>query len=134
MLEIKFIFLDEENGMIHVEHDGIEVWQESRPDWDSYLTGVMPRGVPVLLTTDVAEQEAAEELASDDARDYPQGKGTDARLKRWLVDNRVDMRVREDGTAQVTEQAGEIYWWLFQVAERMYWHGVEDVRERYGIR
>jgi hypothetical protein len=143
MLKIKFILWDQETDGIAVEHDGREVWQETCGEFDQYLRHHMPRGVPVLLDSDTRPSERDEARAADD-RDYPQGEGTDVRLKRWLVDNQVDPRIRdieydEDDqpltvAEEVTMSGDDLHFLLFQVAERMYFHGVDDVCERYGIR
>jgi hypothetical protein len=136
VIEIKFIIQDDEDEMISVEHDGRVVWEDNAPDaWPQYFRHFMPRHVPVLLTTDAAEQEARE-----DPRPYPYGQGNDARLMRWLTDNGADPRIREedeDGAtevAQVTMSGAELHWLLFQAVERFYWYGADDVRERYGLR
>jgi hypothetical protein len=133
VLTIKFIIQDDEHEVIAVQHDGVDVWEDSAPDaWTQYFRHYMPRGVPVLLTTDAAEQEAAA-----DPRDYPQGEGTDSRLARWLVDNGTDPRIRdEDGVAgeEITVHSKDLHFLLFQVAERFYFYGADDVRERHGIR
>jgi hypothetical protein len=143
MKTVKFIVYDEETDGIAVEVDGKEVWQENGREFDQYLRHYMPRGVPVLLDSDTRPSERDEARAADD-RDYPQGEGTDARLKRWLVDNQVDPRIREveydeddqplTVAEEVTMSGDDLHFLLFQVAERMYFYGADDVRERYGIR
>lgn len=70
--------------------------------------------------------------AGEDTRDAPDGEGTDARLKRWVKDNVPDTAIREGGGALVAMTGGQIYDLMFQVAERMYWHGADDVRGRRG--
>lgn len=69
-----------------------------------------------------------------DDRDYPDGNGNDARLKRWLVDNSTDPRIREQGIEGMTLTGGQVYDLLFDVMDHFYWHGVDDVRERHGLR
>jgi hypothetical protein len=144
VLEIKFITWDEATDGVAVEHDGCEVWSENSPySWDQYFRHHMPKGTPVLLSQDTRPSER-----KPDDRDYPRGEGTDARLKRWLVDygpeNGADWRVREvdcdedDAPLTVPEEVtmvgDELYALLLAVADRMYWHGADDVCERYGIR
>lgn len=144
MKTIKFITWDEETDGIAVEVDGREVWSDTAHDgWDQFFRHYMTRGVPFLLDQDTRPSECEQARAGDD-RDYPQGEGTDSRLKRWLVDNEADPRVREaeDGendqpltaAEDVTISGGSLYDLLWRVAERFYWHGVDDVRERHGIR
>jgi hypothetical protein len=72
--------------------------------------------------------------APEDDRDYPAGNSNDARLKRWLVDNGTDPRIREQGTVEMTLPGGEVYDLLFDVMDRFYKHGTADVRERHDIR
>jgi hypothetical protein len=133
VITIKFIIQDDEHEVIAVQHDGIDVWEDSAPDaWTQYFRHFMPRNVPVLLTTDAAEREGRE-----DPRPYPWGEGTDARLKRWLVDNGTDPRIRdEDGVAgeEITINSKDLHWLLLQAAERFYFYGVEDVRTVHGLR
>lgn len=129
MLTVKFILEDDENDMIHVEHDGHEVWSETARDaWAQYFRHHMPTGVPVLLTTDAHDAP----LPGDD-RSYPDGKSTLARFARWLVDNHVNPDIREEDAPQVTESGSELWWLMCQVAERFYWYGADDVRERHGF-
>jgi hypothetical protein len=139
MMEIRFVTNDDENDMIHVEHDGTEVFGDNARDaWSQYFLHVMPRGVPVLLT--VNDEDARE----NDPRPYPDGESTDARLARWLRDNtenpdfRLDFDEDEDGATgndgPVTVSRAELAFLVYCVAERFYWHGIEDVRERDGMR
>lgn len=131
MLKITFA-LDPENDGIAVEHDGRQVFWDSAPDaWTQYFAHVMPRGVPVLVDYDNGDPR------EPDDRPYPQGEGTDARLARWLVDNDEDPRIRdEDGVAgiEMTVHSKDLHFLLFRVAERFYFYGVDDVRERHGLR
>lgn len=69
------------------------------------------------------------EIPPDD-RPCPEGRGNDARLKRWIRDNVPDTRVREDGEAEVTLTGGEIYFLLFDVVDRFYKHGADDALGR----
>lgn len=70
-----------------------------------------------------------------DPRPAPRGNGNDARLKRWIVDNVENQAVYEDSPhGPVAMTGGELYTLLLEVAERFYRHGVDDVRERHGIR
>lgn len=133
MLTITFA-LDQENDGIEVRHDGKQVfWDNARDGWTSYFQR-MPRGVPVLVEFDNGDPP---ERKGDD-RPYPQGEGTDARLARWLADNndnpdvRLDTEEVDDGPVTISKT--ELGFLLYSVAERMYWHGVDDVHERYGIR
>jgi hypothetical protein len=136
---VKFILYDQETDGIAVEVDGREVWSETCSEFDQYLRHYMPRGVPVLLDSGTRPSEREEQRAQDD-RPYPQGEGTDSRLKRWLVDNGTDPRIREieyDEDDQpltepedITMSSADLHFLLFSVAERMYWHGVDDVRGR----
>jgi hypothetical protein len=126
MLKITFR-LDQENDGIAVDHDDREVFWDDAPDgWTSYFQ-TMPTGVPVLLDYDNGDPR------EDDHREYPQGEDTDGRLKRWLADNRQDPRI-EDGDdvagEEMTVHSKDLYFLLLQVAERFYWHGVEDVQAR----
>jgi hypothetical protein len=143
MIEVKFITHDEETDGIAVEHDGREVWADGPHDsWDQYFRRYMPRGVPVLLSQDTRPSER-EGQARDDPRPYPQGEGTDARLARWLVDNTSAYGIRfaeEDEEGRPTEVVGPVIMdgsalmeLLTNVAERMYWHGVDDVRATHGL-
>jgi hypothetical protein len=137
MLKITFA-LDQENDGIEIRHDGRQVFWDNAPDgWTSYFQ-VMPCGVPVLLDYDNGDPR------EPDDRDYPQGEGTDSRLKRWLVDNGTDPRIREieydeddqplTAAEDVTMSGADLHSLLLQVAERMYWYGADDVVERHGIR
>lgn len=83
-------------------------------------------GAIQVLSMFFPETEKGHENRRED-REYPQGRGTDARLKRWLVDEGTNTAVREDGTNRVTLTGGQLYDLLFTVAEDMYWHGVRDV-------
>jgi hypothetical protein len=139
MKTIKFILWDQETDGIAVEVDGREVWSESSSDFDQYLRHYMPRGVPVLLDSDTRPSEREEERANDH-RPYGDSNGTDGRLQRWLVDNGHDPRIRdieydEDDQPvtkpeQIVMSSADLYVLLLDVAERFYWHGVEDVQER----
>jgi hypothetical protein len=139
---IKFILYDQVTDGIAVEEDGREVWSETSASFDQYLRHYMPRGVPVLLDSDTRPSERREERANDE-RPYPDGQGTDSRLQRWLVDNGHDPRIRdieydEDDQAvteavDVTMSNADLYQLLLFAAERFYFYGVDDVRERYGI-
>jgi len=66
--------------------------------------------------------------AGEDTRPAPDGEGTDARLKRWIKANVPDTAIREGGGGLVSMTGGQMYDLLFAVAERMYWHGADDVR------
>lgn len=130
MMTIKFITWDEETDGIAVEHNGTEVWADGSHDsWDQYFRHHMPKGRPVLLSQDTRPSE-------HDDRPYPQGESTDVRLARWLVDNndnpdvRLDTEDEDDGPVTISKT--ELGYLLYSVAERMYWHGVDDVRERHG--
>jgi len=140
MRTVKFITWDEETDGIAVEHDGREVWSEgSRDSWDQYFRHYMPKGVPVLLSQDTRPSEH-EGRAADDPRPYPQGESTDVRLARWLNDNVHNPLVRldvEEGSPEdvpVTFSVSGLGALLYSVAARMYFHGVDDVRERHGLR
>lgn len=141
MLTITFK-LDQENDGIAVEHDGRQVFWDNAPDgWTQYFQ-VMPRGVPVLLDFDNGDPREGQ--AADDPRPYPDGESTHARLKRWLVDNTDAYGIRyaeEDDEGNPVEVVGPVLmdgnaWMelLAAVAERFYFYGADDVRERYGIR
>lgn len=141
MLKITFA-IDQENDGIEVRHDGKQVfWDNARDGWTSYFQH-MPHGVPVLLEYDNGDPHEGQ--AVDDPRPYPDGESTFARLQRWLVDNSSAYGIRyaeEDEEGHATEVVGPVTmdgnaWMelLSAVAERMYWHGVEDVRERHGFR
>lgn len=143
MKTIKFITWDEGTDGIAVEVDGREVWSDTAHDgWDQFFRHYMTRGVPFLLDQDTRPSEREQARAADD-RDYPQGESTMARLKRWLVDNEVDPRIRDTEyddedrpltTAEnVTISGDNLYDLLWRVAERMYWHGVDDIREPAGL-
>jgi hypothetical protein len=143
VIEIKFITWDEETDGIAVEHDSREVWQDqARDGWVQYFRHVMPRGVPVVLTQDTRPSELS--AAEDDPRPYPDSQDTFGRLRRWLVDNGTDPRITdreedEDGepegeSPEVTMTGEALFDLLHSVAERFYWHGVDDVRERHGFR
>lgn len=144
MRTIKFITWDEATDGIAVEHDGRQVWADGSHDsWDQYFRQYMPPGVPVLLSQDTRPSER-DGQAHDDPRPYPAGEGTDVRLQRWLVDNSGAYGIRyaeEDEDGHVTEVVGPVTmdgnaWMelLYAVADRMYFYGVDDVRERYGLR
>ena len=140
MLKITFA-LDPENDGIEVRHDGKQVFWDSAPDgWTSYFQH-MPRGVPVLVEFDNGDPEEGQDRPPEregDDRPYPQGESTDTRLARWLVENndnpdvRLDAEEEDDGP--VTISRTELGFLLYSVAERMYFYGVEDVRERHGLR
>lgn len=142
MKTVKFILWDQETDGIAVEVDGKEVWQESSSDFDQYLRHYMPRGVPVLLDSDTRPPERGQ--SADDPRPYPDGESTFARLQRWLVDNSDAYGIRyaeEDEEGRAAEVVGPVTmdgnaWMelLSAVAERMYWYGADDVRERHGFR
>lgn len=139
MIEVKFITWDEETDGIAVEHNGQQVWQDMAHDsWDQYFRHYMPKGVPVTLAQDTrpSEHEDAEpaDNSFEDDRDCPDGNGSDARLKRWLVNNSTDPRIREQGIEGLTLTGGEVYDLLFDVADRFYSYGTDDVHEHYGIR
>lgn len=141
MLKVTFA-LDQENDGIEVRHNGKQVfWDAARDGWTSYFQQ-MPRGVPVLLEYDNGdpdEQDRPPEREGDD-RPYPQGESTDTRLARWLADNTDNPLVRldvEEGSPEdepVTMTAAELGFLLYSVAERFYWHGADDTRERHGLR
>lgn len=57
----------------------------------------------------------------------------DARLKRWLVDQKTDPRIREEGTDAINFAGHEVYDLLALAAEWAYWKGVNDVRNRHGL-
>jgi len=126
VLKITFC-IDQENDGIEVLHDGRQVfWDSARDAWTQYFQ-VMPRGVPVLLEFDNGDPR------EPDGQEYPQGEGTDARLKRWLADNDADPRIRdEDGVAgeAITVNSKDLHFLLLCLAERFYFYGVEDVQER----
>jgi hypothetical protein len=133
MMHIKFIPWDEETEGIAVEHDGQRIWSEtSRDAWGQYFRHYMPRGVPVVLQVDP-------DPVPGDPRDYPTGEDGGARLMRWLVDNGHDYRIRPqdedtpDGET-VTMTGAELFGLIYDAAERSYWNGVDDVRERHGLR
>jgi hypothetical protein len=140
MLKITFA-LDQENDGIEVRHDGKQVfWDNARDGWTSYFQH-MPHGVPVLVEydngdprEDQAEDAEPADSSFEDDRDYPDGNGNDARLKRFLVDNSTDPRIREQGTEGLTLTGGEVYDLLFDVMDRFYRYGTGDVRERHGFR
>lgn len=142
MKTIKFILWDQDTDGIAVEVDGREVWQDSGSEFDQYLRHYMPRGVPVLLDADTrpSEHEDRPPEREGDDRPYPQGESTDIRLARWLVDNTPNPLIRldvEEGSPEdvpVTMTAAELGFLLYSVAERMYFYGADDVRERHGIR
>lgn len=64
-----------------------------------------------------------------DDRPYPDGRSNDARLARWLVDNKTDRRIRSGGTERVCLTGGELWDLLYQVVDRFYHHGTADVEE-----
>lgn len=129
MQEIAFI-IDNENDCIAVEHDGQQVFRDSaRDSWDQYFRHMMPRGVPVLLSFDNGGPR-------EDDRPYPYGEDNGARLARWLVDNQADPRIRDEDDVpgeDITINSKDLHFLLYQVAERFYFHGAGDVRERHGI-
>jgi len=131
MLQITFI-VDQENDGIAVNHDKRQVFWDNAPDaWTQYFAHAMPRGVPVLLAFDNGDEP------EPDDRPYPYGESNPARLARWLVDSKTDPRIRdEDDVAglEMTVNSRDLHFLLFQVAERFYLYGVDDVRERHGIR
>jgi hypothetical protein len=69
-----------------------------------------------------------------DDRPAPRGRGTDARLARWLVDNVPNPAVRldheEENAVPVTMSSAELGALLYQVADRFYFHGVDDALGR----
>jgi hypothetical protein len=128
MLTITFA-IDQENDGIEVRHDGRQVfWDNARDGWTSYFQR-MPRGVPVLLEYDNGDLPELDRP--------PERESTDTRLARWLVDNndnpdiRLDSEEEDDGP--VTISKAELGFLLYSVAERMYWHGVDDVRATHGL-
>lgn len=143
MQAIKFILWDSETDGIAVEVDGREVWQEEGREFGQYLRHYMPRGVPVLLDSDTRPSEREEKRAQDD-RPYPPGESTDSRLQRWLVDTEADPRIRDvdydendrplTRPEEIAMSGDKLYQVLLSVAERFYWHGIEDVVPGYGVR
>ena len=62
-----------------------------------------------------------------DDRPAHDGRGTDARLSRWVRDNVSDRWIREDGADPVVMTGGDLYSLLHQVADRAYHWGTDDV-------
>jgi hypothetical protein len=79
---------------------------------------------------DAASSTSAEELADQDDRPCPEGRGTDARLQRWIRDNVPNTAIRDDGQAEVTMTGGEIYSLLLDAVDRFYHHGADDALGR----